>query len=204
MGAAQCGVRGPAPPAPAIAWAPAPVTLHVYDFGPFGDVQSLNPVLRSLGAGGAYHCGIEVYGREWSYFKASSSSLPGGVLACKPRGCKDHSYREPLLMGNTVMTEQQVLRTLAELSAQWTGNSYNVLRRNCCHFATELCRCLGVGMPPEWVMQLSAAGAELEDCLEDLLTSGHPSKGCTNSCCIRQFEREPPVVYVAEVVRFYD
>merc|ERR1719188_2075814 len=86
------------PPHVAVTCRPEPVRLQVYDLGPFGDVKSLNPMLRAAGVGGAYHVGVEVYGREWSFYRRGNGHLPGGVLACRPRCNTQHVYRESLHM----------------------------------------------------------------------------------------------------------
>ncbi|CAE7283269.1 unnamed protein product [Symbiodinium sp. CCMP2592] len=39
---------------------------------------------------------------------------------------------------------------------------YDLLRRNCCHFADDFARRLGVGGIPGWVMRLAKVGAGVE------------------------------------------
>merc|ERR1712217_191353 len=72
----------------------SPVTLHVYDLGKTAGIQFTNGVLRALGSGGVFHCGVEVHGREWSYEDT-------GVFCVEPRRCEVHSYHEAVYMGDT-------------------------------------------------------------------------------------------------------
>lgn len=135
-----------------------PVLLHIYNVGVSQEVQALNKVLRVLGTG-AFHCGVEVHGREWSY----TCTLRGGtgVFFCPPRRCDGHLFCESLPMGHTVMNEVEVLRLVRLLANHWKGDSYDLLTRNCCHFSDKLCRCLGVGAIPAWITNLASTGAAL-------------------------------------------
>merc|ERR1712205_191880 len=54
-------------------------------------------------------------------------------------------------MGDTKASPQEVCSRLAELEQEWLGNSYDLLERNCVHFAEALCCDLGVDrVPPEF------------------------------------------------------
>jgi len=163
--AAEEGAEGPvlpehrAPPAerPArLLPEPVPVTLHIYDVGTSPKVQQLNTVLRAMGTG-AFHCGVEVYGREWSYGMTTDTGT--GVFYCTPSKCELHLYRESYPMGKTGMTDEEVLKLIGLLKEDWRGNGYCLLERNCCHFSSELCRWLGVGDIPDWITNLAGAGA---------------------------------------------
>lgn len=141
---------------------PVPVKLNVYDVGTCGGGYMLNKFLQPFGTG-AFHCGVEVYGWEWSYsefthplFKAST-----GVFSCQPRRCEGHSYQQFVPMGKTAISEEKVLRLIAELEKEWTVAKYDLLRHNCCHFSEAFCRRLGVGSVPVWVTNLAGMGASV-------------------------------------------
>jgi len=141
---------------------PVPVTLHIYNVGTLTQTAMVNKLLRKLGTG-AFHCGVEVYGTEWSY--SDITVAPGdtakgtGIFCCHPRGCDGHSYCESVQMGTTAMTEGDVLRMLTLLKKEWPVYAYSTLRKNCCHFSDELCQRLGVGSIPEWVVSLANSAA---------------------------------------------
>eukprot|EP00425_Heterocapsa_triquetra_P027735 CAMPEP_0195103844 /NCGR_PEP_ID=MMETSP0448-20130528/72753_1 /TAXON_ID=66468 /ORGANISM="Heterocapsa triquestra, Strain CCMP 448" /LENGTH=258 /DNA_ID=CAMNT_0040139593 /DNA_START=65 /DNA_END=839 /DNA_ORIENTATION=+ len=150
---------------------PATVTLHIYDAGTSGIVRGLNTVLRPLGSG-AFHCGVEVYDLEWSYSDTSCfSEDPGvtGLFFSWPKKCEGHSYTESVHMGKTVVSEMEVMRIVEELEAQWLGESYDLLEKNCCHFCNLFCDRLGVGRIPDWVMNLANTGASVGRGCADLV-----------------------------------
>lgn len=138
----------------------APVLLHVYDVTGNSAVKSINSILSTIGTG-AFHIGVEVYGREWSYGYDESGDT--GVFCCQPRGCDAHSYVKVLEMGETNLQENEVRAVIERLAAEWQGQDYDILRCNCCHFSDELCRQLGVGPVPRWVTSLAGAGEALDD-----------------------------------------
>jgi len=122
----------------------------------------VNTLLRRLGTG-AFHCGVEVYGCEWSYsdiaLAPGEKAVGTGIFCCQPRHCEGHSYSESIPMGTTAMSEGEVLTLVSLLKKEWPVQAYSTLHRNCCHFSDELCQRLGVGSIPRWVMNLAGAGA---------------------------------------------
>merc|ERR1740121_2729862 len=111
-----------------------------------------NTVLRACGTG-AFHCGVEVHDREWSYEGV-------GVFCCWPKRWEADAYFESLEMGITMLSEGEVLRVLEKLeAAEWTGPAYDILLHNCCHFSNALLQCLGVASLPDWVTNLAVVAA---------------------------------------------
>ncbi|CAK9079713.1 DeSI-like protein At4g17486 [Durusdinium trenchii] len=137
---------------------PARVTLHIYDLGK--QFAGVNMVCKAIGTG-AFHAGVEVYDTEWSFGGGSNGKTHTGIFHCPPRGCDAHSYREPVDMGTTTMTKQDVKLLIEKLKPEWKGDDYDLLRRNCCHFSDALCISLGVGPLPGWVTSLAGVGAML-------------------------------------------
>lgn len=151
---------------------PTPVTLHVYDLGTGGKIAGVNVLCRAIGTG-AFHAGVEVYGKEWSFGGGSNGPTGTGVFCCAPQGCEAHSYREGIFMGNTLMSRKEVDRAIKELANQWPGDGYDLLRHNCCHFSDTLCVRLGVGHVPSWVTSLAGVGAMLRS--QAKLVAGAPA-----------------------------
>lgn len=133
------------------------VVLNIYDVFADDRVQAANTVFRAVGTG-AFHAGVEIFGKEWSYGYTASST---GVVYCEPKGNLAHRYREAVYMGTTRLTRAEVNKIIDELAAEWIGQDYNLLDHNCCHFCNEFCRRLGVGPTPAWVTNLAGAGAKL-------------------------------------------
>lgn len=149
--------------APAVEGNSAVVVLHVYDIGTSGGGQVLNTLLRPLGTG-AFHCGVEVYGWEWSYSFAvrGRDIIQGtGIFCCRPRDCGGHTYSQSVIMGQSPMSEDDVVELIRRLEEEWAVQDYDLLTHNCCHFANNLCIKLGVGAIPEWVLNLPRVGAAL-------------------------------------------
>ena len=66
--------------------------------------------------------------------------------------------------GELFAADAEVAALLARLMDRWPGTEYDLTRRNCCHFAEELCSALGVEPKfPGWVNRLASAGAAVGD-----------------------------------------
>jgi len=120
---------------------------------------------------GAFHAGVEVFSKEWSYGYAIQGSQ--GVYHCKPRSNDRHRYRESVAMGGTCMTEVEVISLIQDMRSVWVGTDYEILTRNCCHFADAFCRRLGVGPAPRWLMHLAGAGVSLVNGVEKAVMHTH-------------------------------
>lgn len=139
------------------------VLVRVYDLGKTALTRGfLNQVTKSYGA---YHTGVEVYGREWS-FGMTFDDWSTGVTWNPPAVNPDHSFRETLSMGYTPLSPEQVWQVIEEMKPVWRGCTYNLLTRNCHHFSDTFCRRLGVGGVPDWVNDLAKTGADTVDFLD--------------------------------------
>lgn len=122
----------------------ATVFLNVYDLNE--DWLQTNNLFRDvLKIGGAFHTGVEAYGREWSYGQE-------GVSCTQPRTHEVHIYRQSISMGMTNKNPAEVME-LIELQVVpcWQGSDYDILSRNCCSFADFLCFRLVRRHIPRWV-----------------------------------------------------
>lgn len=141
---------------------PVPVRCHVYHVGKSDGLLSIrtaNGLLKIMGSG-AYHAAIEIYDMEWSYGAIDEGT---GVFGCEPKGCEMHDYRETVELGTVTLSREHVGHLLDDLEGQWLGEDYDLLRKNCTHFANEFASRLGVGQIPGWTMNLASIGATLED-----------------------------------------
>ena len=137
----------------------AAVTLHVYDVK-FRGAGFVNSLFRPVAMGGAYHTGIEVHGREWS-FGATTDEC--GIFACKPMKCRPHTFRESISLGTTTRSEVAVFNALLQLAPFWWGPTYDLLRKNCNSFCIVFAGVLGADPLPEWIHSLGDNAAELDD-----------------------------------------
>jgi len=166
------------------------VTLNIYDLGQSQTSRAINRVFGHVGMG-VFHCGVEIYGREWSFRKCPEGS---GVFACRPRCCPGHHFSESIPMGHARLNKTAALRLISTVSQGWHGTQYSMLRRNCCHFSREFCRLLEVDadFPPR-ILAAATAAAHIEEAGVECWASLHcphaeAEKGNTffTRCCCRQ------------------
>jgi len=138
------------------------VLVRVYDLGRTFVTRWHNQVTKSYGA---FHTGVEVYGREWS-FGMTFDEYSTGVTWNAPGQNPDHSFRETLFMGYTDLSEKEVLKLVERLKVEWKGCSYNVLSRNCHCFSDTFCRMLGADPLPRWINDLADTGAQTVEYLD--------------------------------------
>jgi hypothetical protein len=152
------------------------VTLHIYELGA-GQCQALNGILKTCGAG-AVHCGVEVFGVEWTFAESEDvhcnspslkknqwvwpNGMDTGVVCCRPMEFAGHTYSSSLSMGCAFISRVHVGTLINVLQRQWQSADYDLLMRNCCHFCDEFCVRLGVGHIPPWVMRLAGVGESLK------------------------------------------
>ncbi|CAD7950509.1 unnamed protein product [Amoebophrya sp. A120] len=143
------------------------VFLHIYHVTNRKEVKQFNDLIGKLTTDtiGAYHIGVEVYGREWAYGgNADVDPTQTGVFECAPGQCDNHEYRERYQMPqSTAFSSDQVMQLLRDtLMPEWLGKDYDLLRKNCCTFANAFCVALGVGEIPASYNKLARFGAKVE------------------------------------------
>lgn len=143
---------------------PEPVSLHIYNLGTSLQVQAINQILRHLGTG-AFHCGVEVFGREFSFRGGPGGGT--GIFWHAPRSNRLHKYVESLPLGKTYFSEKEVQMLVSRLQQEWLRVGYNILTRNCCHFCDTFCKHLGVESLPDSVLNLAKTWAEVVKDLDE-------------------------------------
>jgi len=163
----------------------SPVFLHVYDVSKHTGVQWLNAVFahRSspLKFGGIFHVGVEVHGKEWFFGQSKEGT---GVTWMPPRSERDHHFRESVALPHTQLTPEAVSAVIRTMMGEYTGKSYELLRRNCCHFADDFCHRLGVGQIPAWTYRLASIGgsaAHMFSGIEERASVTHLSRSVAGS-----------------------
>ena len=68
-----------------------------------------------------------------------------GIVLHLPREHRVHVFRESMEMGRTKLGVVEVHELMYELGRVWTRKEYDILRKNCAHFANAACMELGVG-----------------------------------------------------------
>mmetsp|Transcript_34689 Transcript_34689/g.79949 ORF Transcript_34689/g.79949 Transcript_34689/m.79949 type:complete len:271 (-) Transcript_34689:413-1225(-) len=122
----------------------ATVFLNIYDLNDAW-LQSNQLSADILNFGGAFHAGVEVHGKEWSFGQE-------GISCQVPRTHEVHVYRTSIPMGRTSQAEAEVERYMElALGRHWHGGDYDMLERNCCSFAEVVCMHLVGRALPSWV-----------------------------------------------------
>lgn len=141
------------------------VHLHIYDVSREASIQRLNAFLANrmspLKLGGVFHAGIEVDGAEWSFGRSEDPDSTG-VTKVDPKCDEQHHFRETVPLPRTSLTSPEVAGLISQLQIEYPGRDYDLLRKNCCHFADDLCQRLGVGRIPGWVYRLARIGARID------------------------------------------
>jgi len=129
------------------------VWLHVYDLGPL--VGRLNELILRGANLGAFHCGVEVLGVEWSFqgfHGAWDDPTISGVVWNEPRLHPSFMYRESVALGYTPLGREAVSQVLDRLRREWSASSYHLVSHNCLGFAEEFLNALEASeILPEWV-----------------------------------------------------
>jgi len=136
---------------------PRRVLLHVYDLAWYA--APVNSIAKNFGSG-LYHAGIEVFGKEWSYYYVAPD-VGTGILCNTPRQHPHHAYRETVDLGDTEYQYEDVQCLIHSMQQHWPGHGYSLLRRNCVTFSSEFARALGVGPVPEYVRSATESWSQL-------------------------------------------
>eukprot|EP00401_Gymnodinium_catenatum_P029176 CAMPEP_0117474332 /NCGR_PEP_ID=MMETSP0784-20121206/9230_1 /TAXON_ID=39447 /ORGANISM="" /LENGTH=444 /DNA_ID=CAMNT_0005268555 /DNA_START=33 /DNA_END=1367 /DNA_ORIENTATION=- len=149
-----------------------PVLLHIYDVSQEDRVRKLNRVLAHTSSplkfGGIFHAGVEVAGLEWSFGMTVTETMCG-VACVEPKSHPDHNFRETIELRRTKFSPEEIAELLSQLIEEYPGDDYCLLRRNCCHFADDFCRRLGVGGIPGWVHRLARIGALVDTTMQRVM-----------------------------------
>eukprot|EP00928_Gymnodinium_smaydae_P083218 TRINITY_DN66469_c0_g1_i1.p1 TRINITY_DN66469_c0_g1~~TRINITY_DN66469_c0_g1_i1.p1 ORF type:complete len:432 (-),score=60.71 TRINITY_DN66469_c0_g1_i1:461-1756(-) len=114
-------------------------------------------VIDAVGASviGAYHSAVVVGGDEYAF---GGHEIRGetGVYRSAPEMDERFSFYTRLVMGRIYNTRHAVRKLVADVSRKWPGPSYDLIERNCNHFASDLCWLLVKKRPPAWVNETAS------------------------------------------------
>lgn len=101
---------------------------------------------------GAYHTGVVVANEEWAY---GGHDVPGksGVYRTKPELNPDYIFYRRELTGQVKGEYRSIGQQIRQLARteKWAGPRYDLIERNCNHFASDLCWMLVGKRPPDWI-----------------------------------------------------
>lgn len=147
------------------------VVLNVYDVSAPQDPALIPTVNSWIGMGGlgVFHSGIEIRGVEYCYGGHPESST--GVFQIEPRTAPDARFRQAIIVGTSRLDSRSMQRALDSFSDGWSGDSYNLLTRNCNHYSDALCFELTGVRIPGWINRLAFIGSKFSAFLPTELTN---------------------------------
>ena len=99
---------------------------------------------------------VLAYGTEYTY--GAHDYPTSGVFEVKPRQCPGFQFRRSIIVGTIWIDVRTLQNFIEELACEYTGESYNLIYKNCNHFCNDVCMRL-VGVPlPSWVNRLAKLG----------------------------------------------
>lgn len=99
---------------------------------------------------------LTVYGVEYAFGAHDYSS--SGVFEVDPRQCPGFKFRKSIFMGTTCLDPFQVREFMERLSANYNGDTYHLIVKNCNHFCEDICYKLTGNQIPKWVNRLANIG----------------------------------------------
>ena len=128
--------------------------LNIYDLSPANDC--LYPV-----GFGLHHSGVEINGVEYSFASGA------GIFESDPKEAAGAKYRESIELGAFEGGSSELRMVVADLRSDFGPDSYNLLTKNCNHFAAALVWSLLRRPIPSYVNRLAYVGS----CFSCLLPS---------------------------------
>lgn len=113
----------------------AKVIANIYD------LNDNNDLLLNFGVG-LFHSGVQIGGQEYTFASGS------GIFTHSPKEAGGARFRESVEIGTYTGSNSDIESILSSLRPVFQGKDYNVITKNCNHFAEEfLNRVVGRGLP---------------------------------------------------------
>ena len=97
-----------------------------------------------------------VHGVEYAFGAHDYTS--SGVFEVEPRQCPGFMFRKSILIGTTCLDADQVREFMERNAANYNGDSYHLIVKNCNHFCKDICYKLTGKSIPKWVNRLAKLG----------------------------------------------
>jgi hypothetical protein len=176
-----------------------PIALNVYDVSTGQDptlIPSINSWIGAAGVG-IFHSGVEIRGTEYCFGGHEDSST--GVFQIEPRTAPDARFRQAIAIGTCTLGPRRIQSVLDTLASRWTGDSYNLLARNCNHYADALCVELTGNHIPGWVNRLAFVGSKFSAFLPAGFTApgaAPVTAAAANAAAVTRVPSGPPLTAV--------
>ncbi|CAL1353405.1 unnamed protein product [Linum trigynum] len=160
-----------------------PVYLNVYD------LTTANGYIYWAGFG-IFHSGVEVHGVEYAFGAHDFSTT--GVYDVEPRNCPGFIFRRSIFMGTTSLNAKEFREFMEVQSADYNGDTYHLIFKNCNHFTQNVCYKLTGNSIPKWVNRLARIGSMCNCVLPETLqqdTRVRDESSCHQEECYSEKKR---------------
>ncbi|KAK9098844.1 hypothetical protein Syun_025889 [Stephania yunnanensis] len=97
-----------------------------------------------------------VHGMEYGF---GAHDFPSsGVFEVEPKSCPGYIYRCSIFLGHTDMPPLEFRAFIENAAAEYHGDTYHLIKKNCNHFTDDICLRLTGKHIPGWVNRLAHIG----------------------------------------------
>jgi hypothetical protein len=108
-----------------------------------------------------FHSGVVINGREYAYGWHERRGATGVYWTAPRLDPPGGTFRCEILHGFTLASTDEINQILRECSEEFLGTNYHLLKRNCNHFTSALCRRLTGNDGPGWLNRAASIGVAL-------------------------------------------
>ncbi|PIN12203.1 hypothetical protein CDL12_15193 [Handroanthus impetiginosus] len=108
-----------------------------------------------------------VHGVEYAFGAHDYPS--SGVFEVEPRHCPGFKFRKSIFVGTTSLDATQVREFIERQAANYNGDTYHLIIKNCNHFCKDICYKLTGKRIPKWVNRLAKLGSTFNCVLPEAL-----------------------------------
>lgn len=99
---------------------------------------------------------LTVHGIEYAF--GAHDYPTSGVFEVEPRQCPGFKFRKSVFIGTTCLDPVQVREFMEHHAANYNGDTYHLIAKNCNHFCKDICYRLTGKHIPKWVNRLAKIG----------------------------------------------
>jgi len=107
------------------------------------------------------HSGVVINGREYAYGGHGKNGLSGVYWTNPGKLPPGGTFKCAIVHGYTYATPAEIEVIIRDVSAEFMGTSYNLLKKNCNHFTSHLCHMLTGSPGPGWLNRAASIGVAL-------------------------------------------
>jgi len=99
---------------------------------------------------------VTVHGVEYAF--GAHDYPTSGVFEVEPRQCPGFKFRKSIFIGTTSLDAKEAREFMEQHAANYNGDTYHLIVKNCNHFCKDVCYKLTGKKIPKWVNRLAKIG----------------------------------------------